>query len=74
MNSKIYDSVSFQQGMGDMGQRITIEEIDCKICGHDRLLKEHRVNPEHPDQINYYCRYPNCPDHKSANKIVPSII
>ena len=74
MNSKIYNSVSFQPGFGDMGRRIEIVEIDCEICGHDRLIKDERVNPEFGNSSEYYCRHPNCPDHEPATKIAPSIL
>ena len=71
--SRLYNSVSFTRGLGDSGRKITIEEIDCEYCGHDRLIRDERVNPEHENVVEYHCRHPNCPDHKPAKRIIPSI-
>jgi len=70
--SRPYDGVTFRRGWGDTGRRILIVENTCKVCGHDRLLKEERISPEVPDSTEYHCRHPNCPAHKPANSIIPS--
>lgn len=72
--SKVYDSVSLQRGLGYSGRRITIEEVPCEICGHDRLIRDENVFPEAPPEVTWSCRHPNCPDYESASRIVPSTL
>lgn len=73
MTHKIFNSVSLQRGLGYAGRRITIEEIECEMCGYDRMIREERVYPEEPSDVNWHCRFPNCPDHKSATEIIPRL-
>ena len=72
---KLYDSVSLQKGLGYSGRRVTIEELNCKTCSYDRLIKIECVFPENPSEIEYVCRNPNCPCYESASSIIiPSIL
>jgi len=57
---KLYDTVTFQRGLGDSGRRIQITEQECPACGFDRTLREWRVNPELRDRVGYFCLSPAC--------------
>lgn len=71
---KIYSDVSLLPGLGYSGRRITIVEMECKICSYDRLLKVEREYPEHRPDVEYHCRHPNCPEYESAMKIRPATL
>jgi len=57
---KLYDSVTFQRGMGDSGRKIEITEHECPKCGFDRTVREHRVTPVERDSVGYFCLSPAC--------------
>lgn len=57
---KLYDSVSFQPGLGDSGRQVQIVEKRCDACGHDRMVQEIRVSPEQSDSFTYECQNPAC--------------
>lgn len=57
---KLYDTVTFQRGMGDSGRKIEITEQECPACGFDRTLREHRVTPVERDSVGYFCLSPAC--------------
>ncbi|UBF22681.1 hypothetical protein HRTV-25_gp100 [Halorubrum tailed virus 25] len=71
--SKLYNSVNLIRGLGYSGKRVTIEDMECKVCSYDRLLRVEHVHPETPSDVEYYCRHPNCPDHERASKFIPRL-
>ena len=62
---KMYDTVTFQRGLGDSGRRIEITERECENCGFDRTLRQTDVQPELQDGVEYYCLCPSCPYYVS---------
>lgn len=56
----LYDSVSFTRGLGDSGYRLELVDLDCPACNFDRMLRNHRVYPEEPDVLRYWCLSPTC--------------
>jgi hypothetical protein len=60
---KLYDTVTFQRGMGDSGRKIEVTEMECAKCGFDRTLREHRVSPVERDSVGYFCLCPGCPHY-----------
>lgn len=60
---KLYDTVTFQRGLGDSGRKLEVTEHECPRCSFDRTLREHRVNPERRDRVGYFCLCPGCPHY-----------
>lgn len=60
-----YDAVNFVRGLGNSGYKVQVVEHDCPNCGFDRMVRRWDVNPEHPDEVRYWCLYPNCPYYLS---------
>lgn len=60
VRSVSFDTVSFTRGLGDSGYRLEVVEHKCPHCGFDRLFRQHRVLPEEPDHVQYWCLNPTC--------------
>lgn len=60
-----YDSVNFQPGLGDAGYKLQTVEHECPDCGFHCMVRRWDVRPEHPDEVRYWCLYPNCPHYLS---------
>lgn len=54
------DTVSSVPGLGDSGYRVQVVEHECPECGFDRMIRRVDVSPEMPDEVRYWCLYPNC--------------
>lgn len=59
----LYDTVTFERGMGDSGRRLEVTKRECAKCGFDRTLRQHRVSPVDRDTVGYYCLCPGCPHY-----------
>lgn len=63
----MYDSVSFNRGLGDSGRRVELVENDCPFCGWETMVRRQYVNPECRDTVSYWCNNPSCRyHHRSA--------
>lgn len=55
-----YDGVSRNPGLGPSGYYVETVEHECPSCQFDRMVRRVDVTPERPDEVRYWCLYPNC--------------
>lgn len=56
----VKDDTNFHRGFGRTGSKIEHVEHTCPCCGHDEMIRQHRLHPEDDDSVMYWCLMPNC--------------
>jgi hypothetical protein len=61
VNGIVQDNTWFEDGLGQVGERIEWVEHECPKCDHTSMIRSHEYSPEHRDTVAYWCCNPICP-------------
>ena len=70
---QLYNSVNHIPGMGASGRIVSIVEQRCDRCGHDRMVEEQRISPVYPEETEYSCQNPCCPEYHDNRLGIPRL-